>query len=204
MRSISLIVVCLLGFSCSVPDYTPSSIIGTYHSSDTLSAPGWLDSVSCEETSVEINFQNFDDFWMVNSDYESVERLRYVVDSIQSRGKKVIAVWDASKTSFDCVWTFSNREFYYKDSKGILLNRLLWVDAAKTGLQHQMTQAMVYWVEELGIEGYRCSEASKVPVGYWEALRRKLDDVSAGTVLISDSLNSDYYERAFNKTYSYE
>ena len=167
-------------------------------------SPTWLDSISFEEMSVVVDFQSFDDLWSVNSDYESIDQLKYTIDSLQSQGKKVIAKWDATKTSFECVWTVSNREFYYKDSKGILLGRLQWANAAKSGLQHQMTTAMMYWVEMARLDGFKCVNASKVPLWYWESLRRKLDDADYGTVLLADSLNESYYHRAFDQVNRYE
>lgn len=204
MRLLYLVSVCVMVSSCVTRDYTPSSIIGTHRSVDTLVSPGWLDSAYCEETSIVIDFQNFDDLMKVNSSFEDIESLRHAVDSVKISGKKVLASWDASRTSFDCVWTFSNREFYYKDSHGILLDRLLWADAAKTGLQHEMVEAMIFWVEEVGVDGYRCVNASKVPVEFYEALRRRLDDLGSGAVLLADSLREEYYTRAFDKVVSYD
>ena len=74
--------------SCGVPDKTPSSIIGIHTPKDTLISPAWLDSVYCEETSVVVDFQNFDDLWAVNSEYESVNHLKHTIDSIQAQGKR--------------------------------------------------------------------------------------------------------------------
>lgn len=204
MRLVCFLVSSVMMLSCGFTDKTPSRIIGTHTPKDTLISPAWLDSVYCEETSFVVDFQNFDDLWAVNSEYESIDQLKHTIDSIQTQGKKVIAKWDATKTSFECVWTFSNREFYYKDSKGILLGRLQWADAAKTGLQHQMTTALLYWVEEARVDGFECLNASKVPLWYWESLRRKLDDAGYGTVLLADSLNESYYQRAFDKVSRYE
>ena len=62
-----------------------------------------------------------------------------------------------------------------------------------------MTTALMYWVEEARVDGFECVNASKVPLWYWESLRRKLDDAGYGTVLLADSLNESYYQRAFDK-----
>lgn len=204
MRLFYFLVSIVLMLSCGVPDKTPSSIIGTHTPKDTLVSPDWLDSLACEEISVFINFQNFDDLWSVNSKYISVDQLKMEIDSIHDQGKKVVAFWDATKTSLDCVWTFSNRDFYYKDSKGILLGRLQWADAAKMGLQHQMTSAMLHWIKEVGVDGFKCVNASKVPLWYWESLRRKLDNQKNEAVLLADSLHGSYYERSFDKIDTYE
>ena len=101
MRLFYFLVSTVLMLSCGVPDKTPSSIIGAHTPKDTLVSPGWLDSLACEETSVFIDFQNFDNLWSVNSKYISVDQLNVEVDSIHEEGKKVLAVWDATKTSLD-------------------------------------------------------------------------------------------------------
>lgn len=199
MRLVIMFTLIVTAMSCNVPDKTPSSILGTYHPVDTLISPQWLDSVSCNETIVEIDFQNFDNLWSVNETYKSMEGLKYVVDSIHDEGKKVVALWDATKTSFECSWTFSNRDFYYQDSKGILIGKLQWADAAKTGLQYQMTTAMLHWIESVGIDGYKCVNASKVPLWYWESFRRNTDSRGLGTVLLADSIHESYNVRAFDK-----
>lgn len=74
--------------------------------------------------------------------------------------------------------------WYARDWKGELRPTPWWdwddiidLDYSQEGLREYMAAAMVHWVREVGIDGYRCDVAGFVPVDFWEQVRRELDEI---------------------------
>lgn len=65
-----------------------------------------------------------------------------------------------------------------------------------------MIDAMVYWVREADIDGYRADFASGVPQDFWETARRELDRVKPVYMLAEDDTQLGLLSQAFNSNYN--
>jgi glycosidase len=65
-----------------------------------------------------------------------------------------------------------------------------------------MTEAMLYWVRDVGIDGFRCDVAGFVPLDFWEEVRRQLDEVKP-VFMLAEWEQRDLHARAFDATYGW-
>lgn len=86
-------------------------------------------------------------------------------------GMKVILDWVANHTAPDSEWT-KNEGWHYRDSLGNLMVQYDWTDISKLNYDNQdmraeMKKAMHWWMDTIGIDGFRCDVAGEVPTDFW-------------------------------------
>jgi glycosidase len=65
-----------------------------------------------------------------------------------------------------------------------------------------MTESLVYWVREFGIDGYRADVAGYVPTDFWETARAELEKVKP-VFMLAEWEQRDLHARAFDATYGW-
>ena len=86
-------------------------------------------------------------------------------------GMKVILDWVANHTAPDSEWT-KNDGWHYRDSLGNLMVQYDWTDISKLNydnhdMRAEMKKAMHWWMDSIGIDGFRCDVAGEVPTDFW-------------------------------------
>ncbi|HBK91214.1 MAG TPA: alpha-amlyase, partial [Parvularcula sp.] len=69
-------------------------------------------------------------------------------------------------------------------------------------LREYMTKAMVYWVKEVGVDGYRCDVAGYVPLDFWENVRAELEAVKP-VFMLAEFNHRDVHRAAFDASYAW-
>ena len=109
--------------------------------------------------------------------------LKSVVKKAHELGMYVILDWVANHTAWDNALIRQHPEWYKQDSTGKIISPVPdWTDVAgldytKPGLRKYMTDALLYWVKECDIDGYRCDVAGMLPISFWNEVRPALDQV---------------------------
>lgn len=149
------------------------------------------------------------DYFAVNPEFGTVEDLRHFVDAAHDLGLHVILDWVANHTAWDNVLVTEHPEWYARDWKGDFRPTPWWdwddiidLDYSQEGLREYMTAAMVHWVGEVGVDGYRCDVAGFVPLDFWEQVRRELDEVKPVFMLAEWEVR-DLHTRAFDASYAW-
>ena len=149
------------------------------------------------------------DYYAVNPEFGTVDDLRHFVDAAHDLGLHVILDWVANHTAWDNVLVTEHPEWYARDWKGDFRPTPWWdwddiidLDYTHEGLREWMTAAMVHWVKEVGIDGYRCDVAGFVPVDFWENARRELDAVKP-VFMLAEWEARDLHTRAFDASYAW-
>ncbi len=88
-------------------------------------------------------------------------------------------------------------------------NETDWWDTADLNygnedMRKEMIEAFTYWVSEVGVDGYRCDVAGRVPCDFWNETRLALDKIKPVFMLAEDEYNYCLYEKAFNMNYGWE
>jgi alpha-amylase len=117
-----------------------------------------------------------------NPEYGSLEDFRELVDAAHRQGMKVIIDWVANHTAWDHEWTVEHPEFYRKNDRGEFYDPNGWqdvidLDYENAELRTTMIRSMRLWVEEYGIDGFRCDMAHLVPLEFWSEARSALDAI---------------------------
>ncbi len=125
-------------------------------------------------------------------------------------GLKVILDWVANHTAPDSEWT-KNDGWHYSDSLGNLMVQYDWTDISKLNYDNQdmraaMKQAMHWWMDTIGIDGFRCDVAGEVPTDFWNdvmaEIRVKHPDMF--TLAEDEAEAQDLTESAFDMYYGWE
>jgi len=149
------------------------------------------------------------DYYGVNPEFGTLEDLKSFVDSAHSLGMYVILDWVANHTAWDNPLRKQHPEWYERDHKGDFRPTPWWdwsdiidLDYSKPGVREYMTEALKYWVREVGIDGYRCDVAGFVPTDFWENARRELDAIRP-VFMLAEWESRDLHARAFDATYAW-
>lgn len=127
------------------------------------------------------------DFKKVNPEFGTLEDFRKMLNTAHDHGMYVILDWVPNHTGWDHAWLKSNPEYYTQNEKGEVIDPINpdtgeswgWADVADLNydnneMRQEMIQDMLYWVEEEGIDGFRCDVASAVPLDFWQEAIPKL------------------------------
>ena len=149
------------------------------------------------------------DYYGVNPEFGSLEDLRHFVAAAHEYGLHVLLDWVANHTAWDNVLVAEHPEWYARDWKGDFRptpwfdwDDTIDLDYRQSGLRRYMLDAMVYWLREVDIDGYRCDAAGLVPVDFWEEARAKLDQLKP-VFMIAEWEARDLHARAFDMTYAW-
>ncbi len=148
------------------------------------------------------------DYLDVNSEYGTREDFKALVDKIHSMGMYVILDWVANHTAWDNKLIEDHPDWYTVDSTGKIVTPVEdWSDVADLNYENQdlrnyMTEALLFWVKEFGIDGYRCDVAGMVPVEFWNEARTELDKIKP-VFMLAEWEDPVLLEKAFNMDYAW-
>lgn len=151
------------------------------------------------------------DYKAVNPEFGTLADFKSLVDAAHGLGMKVILDWVANHTAFDSRWTEEHPEFFLLDSAGQFqpplgtdwwdVTQLDWENGEANGLYAAMEDAMLYWVVEADIDGYRCDVAEKVPTAFWEQVRLALEAAKRDVFMLAEADAPEHHDRAFDMSY---
>ena len=149
------------------------------------------------------------DFFGVNPEFGTEADFNAFVDAAHAQGFKVILDWVANHTAWDNPLVSEHPEWYETDWKGDF-HPTPWTDWADIidlnyddpGLRAYKTSALKYWVEEFGVDGYRCDVAGFVPLDFWETARAELDEIKP-VFMLAEWQQRDLHRKAFNASYGW-
>ena len=111
------------------------------------------------------------DYCDFNPEFGTREDFEHFLAKAHELGMKVILDWVANHTAPDSEWT-QNDGWHYRDENGNLMVQYDWTDISKLNYENQdmrteMKKAMHFWMDEIGIDGFRCDVAGEVPTDFW-------------------------------------
>ena len=88
----------------------------------------------------------------------------------------IILDWVANHTAWDHPWVKEHPDWYTHDEKAdtiIFPPNTDWYDVAdlnydNADMREAMIDAMMFWIVEVGIDGFRCDVADGVPADFWK------------------------------------
>ena len=109
-----------------------------------------------------------DDYMAVNPEFGTLEDFQHLVDTAHEMGFKVILDWVANHTGWDNKWIEEHPDWYVHDENGEVTYPYDWYDIAELNFDNyemraEMIKCMQYWIEEVGIDGFRCDHVMGVP-----------------------------------------
>jgi glycosidase len=155
------------------------------------------------------SYYSISDYMAVNPEYGTMDDFKGLVKTAHDNGMKVIIDWVANHSAWDNPLVTEHPEWYVKDSAGNIVAPVAdWTDVAdldysQPGLREYMTNALVFWVREADIDGYRCDVAGMVPVDFWNKAVPEIKKVKP-VFMLAEWETPEMHDTAFDMTYGWE
>ena len=148
------------------------------------------------------------DYKDVNPEFGTIEDFQHLLDKAHEMGFKVILDWVANHTGWDNAWIKEHDDWYVHKDDGSIKSPYDWTDTAQLDYENyqmraEMIDAMRYWVEDIGVDGFRCDHAIGVPANFWNAAVYKLKSVNSDIMMLAEtSATQGLTEYAFDTCYN--
>lgn len=155
------------------------------------------------------------DYLSVNPQFGTLADFKALVRESHAMGMRVILDWVANHTAWDHNWVQDHPEWYLRGKDGSLSHYVytaekkeepwedvLGLDYSQKALWDVMTEAMLYWIRETDIDGFRCDVAGLVPTAFWEQARGKMAAIKP-VFLLAEWADPKLHDRAFDMTYDW-
>jgi glycosidase len=154
------------------------------------------------------SYYSIADYKAVNPEFGTMEDFKSLVDEAHKLGIYVMLDWVGNHSAWDNVIMSENPQWYQKDSLGNFVSPYDWTDVIQFDytvmpLWDYMVDAMKFWVEEAGVDGYRCDYPGQVPEEFWFRATTELNAIKPVLMLAEDEANSNLLERAFDMNYAW-
>ena len=124
------------------------------------------------------------DYEAVAPEFGTLDDYKHLVEVAHQKGLAVIQDWVPNHTSWDHPWINEHPDWYTRDAEADTIicpqgPGWDWTDVADLNydnaeLRRAMTDAMKFWITEVGLDGFRCDVADFVPVDFWKDAIREL------------------------------
>jgi alpha-amylase len=156
------------------------------------------------------------DYRGINPHFGDLEGFKALVQQIHDRGMRIILDWVPNHTGWDHAWIEAHPEYYLKDSAGNIIDPINsetgetwgWTDVAaldyrQPALREAMISEMLFWLEEVGVDGFRCDVASEVPDDFWAQAIPRLRQGKPDLFMLAESnhpphRNEEWFAMTYN------
>ena len=128
-----------------------------------------------------VSYYAVSDYTKVNPEFGTLEDFKLLVKKAHQLGMYVILDWVPGHTGWDHVWIKKYSDYYVKNRKGEIIDPIDfrtgksfgWTDVADLNfnnmeMREDLRQAMIYWVKEANIDGYRINQAYAIPQEFYD------------------------------------
>jgi alpha-amylase len=144
----------------------------------------------------------------INPEFGTMDDWKALVKQAHGMGFKIIADWVANHTGADHPWLTAHPDFYHKDSTGKVVSAFDWTDTRDLDfnnreLRDSMIAAMKFWLDETGIDGFRCDVAGEVPTDFWKECITSLKS-EKNILMLAEGDKPELHTAGFDVTYYWE
>ncbi|MBC8164218.1 MAG: DUF3459 domain-containing protein [Roseiflexaceae bacterium] len=149
------------------------------------------------------------DYRAIDPALGSEEDFRNFVNTAHDLGLKVMLDLVANHTAWDNPLISEHPDWYTRNAAGeIVPPNPEWTDVADLNyanaeLRQYMIETSLYWVDQFGIDGYRCDVSDAVPLDFWQSWRVALKAANPELLLLSESGGVQMYNAAFEVAYDW-
>ena len=155
------------------------------------------------------SYYSIRDYKGVNPEFGTADDLHHFITTAHALGLKVLLDWVANHTARDARWiTERPSEWYERDEAGVAKVPWDWSDTAKLNYANRdvwrgQIEAMRYWVEEFGVDGFRCDMAMLVPIEFWQEASAELHRINPDVFMLAEAEEDNLFDSAFNASYQW-
>ena len=150
------------------------------------------------------------DYCDFNPEFGTRRDFEHFLAAAHQLGMHVILDWVANHTAPDSKWTL-NEGWHYRDSLGNLMVQYDWTDISKLNynnadMRREMLRCMRWWVDSIGIDGFRCDVAMEVPTDFWNWAYRNIRNDHPNLFALAEAEQPENHlcDSAFDMYYGWE
>jgi glycosidase len=157
------------------------------------------------------------DYRAVNPAYGTAADFRALVQAVHARGMRLILDWVPDHTSPDHAWVREHPDYYIRDErgrpsvprddKGKLTDwtDVVQLDYGNPAVRRATIDAMKYWLQEFGIDGFRVDVAGFIPYDFWrEAVPALRAAVPRRILLLAEWGDPEMHRVGYDLTYGWD
>lgn len=154
------------------------------------------------------SYYSVKDYTGINPEFGTLDDFKKLVRKAHEMEMYVIIDWVANHTAWDHPWTETNPEFFTRDSLGNFVppvddwSDVIDLDYSNKELRRQMTEALKFWVAEVGIDGFRCDVADMVPTEFWDEAVPELQSIKP-VFMLAEAETPELHLKAFDAAYGW-
>ena len=155
------------------------------------------------------SYYSVKDYEGINPEFGTMEDFISLVKKTHDLGMYLVIDWVPNHSSWDNPLITQHPDWYAKDSLGNMFSPYDWTDVVQfnfdqQGLRDYMTETLIFWLNETGIDGFRFDVAHQIPTDYWNLLRPALLETNPDVLMLAEAENRELHEKAFDITYAWE
>lgn len=149
------------------------------------------------------------DYYGVNPEFGTLEDFKAVVKAMHEAGLHVIIDLVANHTAWDNPLCSNHPSWFARDGSGRFRppeagwSDVVQLDYFEGDLQEYMLKVMEHWVRDVGIDGFRCDVAGRVPTAFWNTARVRLGRIRP-VFMLAEAEKPELLQRAFDCDYGSE
>ncbi len=157
------------------------------------------------------------DYKAVNPEYGTMDDFKSLLAKTHELGMKLIIDWVPNHTGWDNPWITEHPEWYTQDSLGNIIDPIDyntgeswgWTDVADLNydnkeMRAEMIATMKFWLDEIGIDGFRVDVAHGIPQDFWDEATPELVKSNPEIFLLAESaVPSNLNNKTFHADYGW-
>lgn len=151
------------------------------------------------------------DYYGINPEFGNEQSFKQLVDAAHAQGFRVILDWVGNHTAWDNPLAKQNPDYFVRDAKGSYVpptgfdwTDVIQLDFRNPAVLEYQTGAMAHWVENFGVDGFRCDFATGVPTAFWNQLSSRLRAIRPDLFLLAESELPQHQLAAFHTSYGFD
>jgi len=145
------------------------------------------------------------DYTAINPAFGTMDDLKHLVNTAHEHQMRVMLDWIANHTSWDNRWVTAHPDWYQPAQTA---DEKQWADVTFLNYDMQvvcdtMQACMLYWVNEAGIDGFRCDYAQGVPLSFWKSTISAIRAKKSDALMLAETSDVAHYDAGFDLLYSW-
>ena len=155
------------------------------------------------------SYYSIRDFRDVNPEFGTLDDFRSLVDRIHQAGMYVMMDWVPNHSAWDNHLAEEHPGWYVRDENGGFVSPYDWTDViqfdwSSEGLQDYMADALIYWVEDINVDGFRVDHPHVTPADFWLRVRLEMEKVKPVLMLAENEDRVEFFQNGYDINYSWE
>lgn len=150
------------------------------------------------------------DYESIDEEYGTLSDLKQFINKAHQKDIAVMMDWVANHTAWDHPW-LNKPGWYTTDGNGNVVHPpgTNWTDVAdlnydNADMREAMIGSMEFWVNEVGVDGFRCDYADGVPFDFWyDAIDSLRSSTERDLLFFAEGNRGDHFQAGFDLAFGW-